>query len=250
MTVKKGRHDMGTTIGVLTMVAIVLLVVSVAANVVLLMAMNVQRNSLWSAENTLSKSNLDRDSYYNLWRNEKVLFERARDSAADAEHTITILSDQLAELQDKFAHLKNVKFDPTTATNVQILAQALATEAGPKATYEECRAIAQVMFNRFYVIGRETTTILDIVTEPGQFTAVSDGRWVWADPTETEMAAAYNCWNMIDADPFDDERISVADDRVLYFCATGHEDEFFKTKLVLVTRIGDTSFYQKRLEVK
>ena len=128
-------------------------------------------------------------------------------------------------------------FNPLTATPVQVLAQAVATEAGPTATYAECRAIAQVMINRM-MHRKAGTTILDVVTEKDQFTAVSDGRWVWAAPTDVERAAAYNAWNGIDNPTIGSE--------VLYFCARGHEDEFFKTELAFVIAWGDTSFYKEK----
>lgn len=177
------------------------------------------------------------------WNLGRQLRDKAQDNAELLQRNQALATEngraraEIAELQQALKDVKKRPFNPRTASDVAILAQALATEAGPAATYQECRSIAQVMVNRLVQAG-DGATILGVVTAPGQFTAVDDGRWLWATPTDAEQAAAYNAMARIDAPSFRQD--------VQFFCAVGHEDTFFRTSLQHVVTIGDTAFYRPR----
>jgi spore germination cell wall hydrolase CwlJ-like protein len=165
----------------------------------------------------------------------------------EAENTqlvkkITQLRKDISEIQDELTTSRSERrpFDPKSAGASRVLAQIVAAECGPTATYDECRMVAQVIVNRSTKYHK---TILEIVTDPEQFAPVTSGAWLWATPTPVETAAAYNAVNSIDTvNCFGDPNTY----KVLYFCAAGHEDEFFRTKLVLDRRIGDTAFYREK----
>jgi spore germination cell wall hydrolase CwlJ-like protein len=141
----------------------------------------------------------------------------------------TRLNAEISEMKTE-----SKRFDKKTATDDELLAQLLAAEAGPGSTYEECRAIAQVVMNR-WDIAPFPQSLLNTLTEPGQFSPVTSGAWLFATPNRVETAAAYNALHRIDD-------AGLAKD-VLYFVANGHEDSFFH-KLSLYDTIGDTSFYR------
>lgn len=168
---------------------------------------------------------------------------------AESMRRVTTLRDEnsalrkdISEMEDEITSSRAERrpFDPKLAAPTRLLAQIVAAECGPTATYAECRMVAQVIVNR---AAKYHKTILEIITKPGQFTPVTSGAWLWATPTPIETAAAYNAVNRIDAvDGWGDAQLR----QVLYFCAAGHADEFFRDRLVLVRRIGDTEFYREK----
>jgi spore germination cell wall hydrolase CwlJ-like protein len=171
-------------------------------------------------------------------------YKRNWETLSDLNFTLVatnaVLRKDISEMEDEITSSRAERrpFDPTKATPTRLMAQIVAAECGPTATYDECRMVAQVIVNR---ANRSKASLLDTITAPGQFTPVASGAWVWATPTPVEMAAAYNAVNHIDSAY---ETFGASD--VLYFCAAGHEDQFFKTKLVLDRRIGDTAFYRTK----
>ncbi len=127
------------------------------------------------------------------------------------------------------------RFDPKTVSEPELLAQIVAAECGQPSSYKECRAVAQVILNRTDH-GQGQGTLLEVIMSPGQFSPVTSGAWLGAIPNVIESAAAFNAWNETDGAPLAGH--------VLYFCAAGHENEFFRT-LTFVATIGETSFYKE-----
>ena len=146
---------------------------------------------------------------------------------------LTAATSTIDELQAQTA-----PFDPLhPGSPARLLAQLVAAECDATATYDECRAVAQVVLNR----AMATKTLLaTVILSKGQFSPVDNGDWLNAQPTVLEMAAAYNCTNALDkAYP------SITSD-TLYFCAAREGDEFFRTKLQWVCQLGGTAFYRER----
>lgn len=147
--------------------------------------------------------------------------DTARDNAKKTDRVLDSMLDRMH------------RFDPKRATPIELLAQILAAECGQPSNYKECRAVAQVILNRATA---GNTSLLEVITAPGQFSPVTSGAWLGATPNVIESAAAWNAWNETDEPPIDGT--------TLYFCARGHENDFFRT-LQFVSTIGETSFYKE-----
>lgn len=178
---------------------------------------------------------------------EKANADQLDKELEDALHAIETMRSAAAGYQRQIAALAATvetltaarkRFDPAHATNLQLLAQIVAAECDAYAPYAECRAVAQVVINR----ARESErTILEVLTEPGQFTPVAEGTWLGAVPGTLECAAAYNALVGVDNPMIPDD--------VLYFCSlkSSTTSEFFlrlSAEGRRYCKFGDTVFYR------
>jgi len=165
--------------------------------------------------------------------------ERLQLATEDVESLRVAIAAMDAEVNEARAGRK--PFNPSKATNLQLLAQIVAAECDSTAPYKECRAVDQVVLNRWAAEGK-SDSLLPILTAPGQFSPVTSKAWLWATPGLLETAAAYNAYCAVDVPPVAQV--------VLYFCTvpSATSSEFFRTKLDRVTQIGSTVFFKEKGE--
>jgi len=175
--------------------------------------------------------------------NERALHTDAEEELEEAWMQVEARNVTIAALDEEVneARAGRKPFNPSKATNLQLLAQIVAAECDSTAPYKECRAVAQVVLNRWAAEGK-SDSLLPILTAPGQFSPVTSKAWLWATPGLLETAAAYNAYCAVDVPPVAQV--------VLYFCTvpSATSSEFFRTKLDRVTQIGSTVFFKEKGE--